>query len=303
MLTQKSLENLNIFALAAALAVAGWVGYDIYNRHMAAKNSPQEFSFSTQRSTDLKIPANMRKVIDAHLFGVVPKKVVETPAPAPKPEVTEAPKTRLNVTLTGLVSGTATTPGVAMIEVKRGETTVVKEGQKIGNTGAILQSVRNDHVLIEHRGSVEKLQIERQTLELTALASSNQKTISALNISESEFQRLQKQEQELQNEYRRQAAEQDEALRRQQEASASVSENEEEEPVGDDEDGDAVPQTPEDVLQQELEAELRRQQAEDKERLQTLQQQSDDQQLLFKDDSANASAGEQIQLPGALKRL
>ena len=194
MLSSQSIRLINIVSLLAALTLAAWAGHDIYQRINHHKSDQQVFTFSNEIGSSLGGPQFLTKVIESHLFGVVPKKI-EKPVEKPKPVVVEAPKTRLNLVLTGIVSAIPREDGLAMIEVKRGETSVVRVGQEIGKSGATLHEIWDDHVLIDRQGSIEKLQIERLTLELTSLSETNQNTISALNISESELVALTKQDQ------------------------------------------------------------------------------------------------------------
>ena len=96
---------------------------------------------------------SLDRTINTHLFGVVPAKPKKVEAP--KPKVVEAPKTKLNLRLTGIISGSGNFPGFAMIEVSRNETSVVSVGSDIGKTGASLHAINSDHVLIDHRGNIE----------------------------------------------------------------------------------------------------------------------------------------------------
>jgi general secretion pathway protein C len=130
---------------------------------------------------------SLNEVINAHLFGVQPvavKKVVE------QPKVINAPKTRLNLKLTGLVASSSEEYGFAMIEIKRGETSVVGVGKEIGKTGARLHAIESDHILIDHRGKIEKLQLERDVLKVGEPDSISSETIKQLNLTESELATL-----------------------------------------------------------------------------------------------------------------
>ena len=271
MLSSQSIRLINTVSLLAAIALAVWTGNDIYQRINHHKNHQQVLTFPDEIGNTLGGPQFLTKVIETHLFGVVPKKV-EKPVEKPKP-VVEAPKTRLNLVLTGIVSAVPAENGLAMIEVKRGETSVVRVGQEIGKTGAKLHEIGDDHILIDRQGSIEKLQIERLTLELTSLSDTNQNTISALNISESELVALTKRDQKLK-------AEQEAAIR---EAEAAE-------------------------VERERQAELQAQQQAQQEAQQQAQQQAQQsEQLVFKDESnddeSDSSRAQNKKVPGGLKRL
>lgn len=164
------------------------VAREVYMRHLIPQ-SVQRFSFSVEESAVARENANLAKVTRQHIFGVVPpvkKKVVE------KPKVVEAPKTRLKLNLTGIIAGRTAEENRAMVEIKRGNTSVVKVGEEIGKTKAKLLAVHSDHILIEHRGKTEKLELVRPELSLTDLRLQSDQTISALNINVAEFEALAK---------------------------------------------------------------------------------------------------------------
>ena len=173
-------------ALLASAGAVAWSGYEIYNRHLKPP-AAQEFNFGSIEQVAASERVGLEPVIQAHIFGVVPPK----PKPqAEKPKVVEAPKTKLNLLLTGVITSPDPAGGIAMIEIQRGQTSVVRVGSNIGKTGARLEAVHSDHILIERQGKLEKLPIERNTLDLVALASSNEQTISSLNINVAEFEAL-----------------------------------------------------------------------------------------------------------------
>ena len=183
-------ENLFVpvswLILLGSAGALSWSGYEIYNRHLKTP-APQEFNFGSMQKAAASERVGLDPVIQAHIFGVVPPK----PAPeAEKPKIVEAPKTKLNLLLTGVITSPEPQGGVAMIEIQRGQTSVVRVGANIGKTGAKLIAVHSDHILIERQGKLEKLPIERDTLDLVALASSNEQTISSLNINVAEFEAL-----------------------------------------------------------------------------------------------------------------
>ncbi len=180
-------STLSWLLLLGAMVVLAGVGYDVYKRHIAPRE-PQHFHFGSVQQSAEAGRVELTEIIDAHIFGVVP--VAKKKIKVLKPEVVEAPETRLNLTLTGVITASNPLHRRAMIEVKRGQTSVVQVGAEIGKTGATLNAVFADYILIEHRGKLEKLVLERSLLKLSDRAAQNKQTISALNINIAEFEAL-----------------------------------------------------------------------------------------------------------------
>ncbi len=177
---------LSAAALLAAVGALAWSGYEIFHRHLSPAQA-QEFNFGAADQAVASERVGLDGVINAHIFGVVPPK----PRPVDeRPKVVEAPKTQLNLLLTGVITSPEPGGGIAMIEIQRGQTSVVRVGANIGKTGAKLDAVYADHILIERQGNLEKLPLERETLDLVALADGNDNTISSLNINVAEFEAL-----------------------------------------------------------------------------------------------------------------
>ena len=175
--------------LFLAIAGTGWAVYDSMERIRSLHTEDQVFNFG-EGSLDVNQQqvVSLDRVINEHLFGVVPVKV-EKKVEKPKVKVVDAPKTRLNLTLTGIVTGSSPKMGYAMIEVSRGETSVVTVGNKIGKTGAILHAIEVDHILIEHQGNIEKLPLERDALDLGGTLDNEPEavTVKELDLSAAEL--------------------------------------------------------------------------------------------------------------------
>lgn len=170
--------------LGMAMVALAAVGIEVFQRHIA--DPPvQQFNFGSLKRQDADERVSLAGIINAHIFGTVP--VVKKPT---KQKVVEAPKTKLNLSLTGVITSPDPNQSRAMIEVQRGQTSVVLVGNEIGSTGAKLDAVFADHILIQHRGALEKLVIERDSLKLDDLTATNAQTISALNINVAEFEAL-----------------------------------------------------------------------------------------------------------------
>lgn len=174
---------LLLFGATAAIAMTG---FEIYNSHLRSA-AGQQFNFGSAPTAARGGNVGLASTINSHLFGTVPVKVKPK---VEKPKVVEAPETRLNLSLTGVVTAPDPKNSHAMIEIERGQTSVVRVGAEIGKTGAQLNAVFADHILIDHRGEIEKLAINRESLDLTNVSANNAQTISALNFNVAEFEAL-----------------------------------------------------------------------------------------------------------------
>ena len=97
---------------------------------------------------------NIAKIQQLNLFGNAAAKPAE-----PVAEVTDAPETRLNLTLTGVVASSEQEAGTAIIE-NRGSQAVYGLGEKIEGTNATLQKVYKDRVIIKNGVRNETLMLD-----------------------------------------------------------------------------------------------------------------------------------------------
>lgn len=129
---------------------------------------------STQFQPDLAVASttsgspSLDNLLAAHLFGKFQEKSVE---PAPVAVVTDAPKTNLNVKLTGVVA-TKNQPeqGTAIIE-SNGVEQVYAVDEQIEGTNASLKQVLEDRVLLQVSGRFETLMLDG--LEYQQLSNEN----------------------------------------------------------------------------------------------------------------------------------
>jgi general secretion pathway protein C len=112
-----------------------------------------------------KSAINLEQLLDYALFGQVSAapKQVET-------VVTEAPKTQLNVKLTGVVAQANPNNGSAIIESRGSEATYAID-DTIEGTNAVLKQVLDDRVLIQQAGRFETLMLDG--IEYTKMAQAN----------------------------------------------------------------------------------------------------------------------------------
>lgn len=163
---------LNWGAIVIALGLMSLVLYQLYLRHFVPQVTSLNYQFDDlPGASEAPLTANIDEIIKQHVFGEVPK-IVETREPdiakvAPKP----APKTRLNIKLTGIIDGSSARGGMAMMEVDRGRTIVVAVGENIDKTDAILHQVLPGEILIDRDGSIESVKMVRKTLSIAKLES------------------------------------------------------------------------------------------------------------------------------------
>ena len=112
---------------------------------------------------------DLAALLSFSLFGKAD--AVQIPKPEPVAVVTEAPKTQLNVKLTGLVAvSDEPNQGSAIIESKGAEATYAID-DKIDGTNAVLKQVLADRVLIQQAGRYETLMLDG--IEYTKFAQAN----------------------------------------------------------------------------------------------------------------------------------
>lgn len=98
---------------------------------------------------------NVRRLQQLNLFG----DAAASPQPVETAQVTDAPETRLNLTLTGVVASSLEQAGTAIIE-NRNVQNVYGLGEKIEGTNATLQQVFRDRVIIKNGGQHETLMLD-----------------------------------------------------------------------------------------------------------------------------------------------
>ena len=157
-----------------ALAILGWVGYDAYERGVFENGGLRPVVAAVEPVKASTTRVDMRNVLNANLFGRAKQKVTK--------KVVVAPPTRLNLKLVGIMARTPESSSLALIEISRGKQQVVRIGQTIGKSGATLNQVLTNHVLIERNGKLEKLAIKRSALDSETNTGKKQKN-SASNLT------------------------------------------------------------------------------------------------------------------------
>lgn len=151
---QKQLHTLVVVLLSLYLiAFAAKLVWQIIPEPQLSATSPVTVS-PVISSPSAGSGVNIRKIQQLNLFGNAAAKPTE-----PVAQVTDAPETRLNLTLTGVVASSNQEAGTAIIE-HRGSQAVYGLGEKIEGTNATLQSVYNDRVIIKNGVRNETLMLD-----------------------------------------------------------------------------------------------------------------------------------------------
>ncbi len=117
--------------------------------------TPSVSSGAAPVATNSQSGVNLRRLQQLNLFG----DASAVDQPDTTPVVTDAPETRLNLTLTGVVASTLEKAGAAIIE-NRGTQATYGLGDKIDGTNATLQQVFHDRVIIKNGAQHETLMLD-----------------------------------------------------------------------------------------------------------------------------------------------
>lgn len=147
---------LMILLLAQSLAVLTW---DLFPKpDVKAKNSAVALSDRTEMDRGRKYKSQINQISQWHLFGEVQKQ-----APLATSKVTEAPDTRLNLKLRGVVASSDPKAARAIIADGKG----VENSYAVGKTlpgNAVLREIYADRVILEYRGRLETLRLPKEEI-------------------------------------------------------------------------------------------------------------------------------------------
>ena len=121
----------------------------------SAPATPASLSSAPKPVASAQRGVNVSELQQLNLFGTVNQQA----APVEEEVVTDAPETKLNLTLTGVVASSSANEGTAIIE-NRGTQNVYGLGEKIDGTNATLDRVMNDRVIIKNGVRKETLMLD-----------------------------------------------------------------------------------------------------------------------------------------------
>jgi general secretion pathway protein C len=139
--------------LAQTLAALTW---DLIPAPATPPALPVASSAQPAARSDRSQQVAMARISQWHLFGVAQKAL-----PKPTAKITEAPDTRLNLKLRGVVASSEPTAARAIIADGRG----MQESYAIDDTlpgNAVLREIYPDRVILEYRGRLETLRLPKE---------------------------------------------------------------------------------------------------------------------------------------------
>lgn len=150
-------RHLAIGVFAVSLAALLWVAVDAVERFYP-RSVPVSEDPAVGRAGERAAPQySVDKIVAAHLFGEEKEAVEEV--------VEQAPETRLQMQLLGVIASSDGRLARAMIAVDRGNVGVYSVADDINNTDAKVRAVEAQRVLLDRAGTVESLSLQRKALE------------------------------------------------------------------------------------------------------------------------------------------
>ncbi|GAM70281.1 general secretion pathway protein C [Vibrio sp. JCM 19236] len=139
------------------MVLSAWIAGLLFWQFMGADSgverwTPSNRQVATQSGGSDQLDVN--QLLDANMFGKEDEQ-----APVVRQEVVDAPKTRLNLVLVGVVSSSNAQRSLAVI-ANRGSQDTYGIGEQIDGTRATLRNVLKDRVIIENQGRNETLMLE-----------------------------------------------------------------------------------------------------------------------------------------------
>lgn len=153
---QRQINLLVVVVLSIyLLAFLADIVWRIIPEPQATAQNTQSVSSANNSRKNKSAQTNINALKRLNLFG----DVKQAAAPVQQQAVTDAPQTRLNLVLNGVVSSSDVNKGAAVIEHK-GKQNTYGVGEKIEGTNAILRQVHVDRVIIRNGARNETLMLE-----------------------------------------------------------------------------------------------------------------------------------------------
>lgn len=149
-LPEKTIRRLLTLALAA---VAIWQLAALVWQWLTPL--PKPVPWVPTAASSANAPVNLSALKAHPLFGTANS----NNAPAAAAVALDAPQTRLNLRLTGLVAENENGSGVAIIE-NQGKQAAYRVGETIQGTGAVVKRILPDRLLLENRNQTEALMLD-----------------------------------------------------------------------------------------------------------------------------------------------
>lgn len=165
---------LRVGPFALAVAVFLWAAYDGARHVLPGWQSSSSTTAATEdaQAAGVDLGYDVPKVIDAHLFGTAPVRDQQ-------PEVAEAPETRLQINLMGLIASANGNLARAIIAVGGSGVKPYSIGQSIEGTDASVHSVEARRVLLRRSDAIESLSLKRKNIDRSTEAAEPAATSNA----------------------------------------------------------------------------------------------------------------------------
>lgn len=145
-----------VLVVTLSAAVLLWVVYAVVMR-VVDTDTGRSAGQTARNTARAGVPEyRLQDIIDAHLFG-------QPPARAPQPVA--APRTRLQLTLAGMIASNDPRRAIALIASNNGPSNPYRIGDAIKPSGAVVRSIEPTKVIIERAGRLESLYIDRPTVD------------------------------------------------------------------------------------------------------------------------------------------
>lgn len=155
-------KPLAIVCFVVSLAALLWTAYGVVGRFVPELPGLERVSPSVATGVRTATRGkgggtyDVDRIVAAHLFGrAEAKKAVSA---------TNAPETKLQLSLAGLMSSSNEELARAMISVNRGKVKSYRVGQQIEGTDAVLSAIQSSDALLDRNGSLERLPMKRHII-------------------------------------------------------------------------------------------------------------------------------------------
>jgi general secretion pathway protein C len=157
-----------IVACSYTLAKLTWL---LIPNNEQVQHAPVQQKTNTTASDISLQQQKIQQITQVHLFGVYQTK-------ATQPVKTDAPETRLNLTLKGVLAATPMESASAIIAMgKSGNEDIYSIGDKVSS--ATVKEIHSDRVILERNGRYETLRMPKEFSENTLIQSTNSSDMSS----------------------------------------------------------------------------------------------------------------------------
>lgn len=180
-------QRISFLAMTLLLVIAAWIlgrlAWQPWSEETPSKWKPTNVAGVVVNASEL----NIAELQSSHLFGRLEQKAAPV---VEKPKLQDAPKSKLNVVLVGVVTSSNETKSLAVI-ANRGKQATYGIGETIDGTRAKLVQVQSDRAIIDNSGRNETIMLEGLKYSKPTQTSSRSKSSSsAKKVSSSEIDRI-----------------------------------------------------------------------------------------------------------------